>query len=138
MKPTRSGGAGPRNGRVRVMGKMQTVRRPVLKDGQVECLVCRRGVFPLDDLRVRRHRDLFGDHCANTSRGNKPDVDLEAALEWVDQQVREIALAKAEKERVQAESAKYVRRVCTGRCHVCDRPITGERRYCGPCMANRL
>lgn len=25
----------------------------------------------------------------------------------------------------------------TGRCHSCDRVISGERRYCGPCLAGR-
>lgn len=25
----------------------------------------------------------------------------------------------------------------TGRCHACKRAITGERRYCGPCLARR-
>lgn len=22
----------------------------------------------------------------------------------------------------------------TGRCHDCDRPVSGERRFCGPCL----
>lgn len=25
----------------------------------------------------------------------------------------------------------------TGHCHTCDRPVSGERRYCGPCAAAR-
>lgn len=25
----------------------------------------------------------------------------------------------------------------TGRCHTCDRAVSGERRYCGPCAAKR-
>lgn len=25
----------------------------------------------------------------------------------------------------------------TGHCHTCDVPISGERRYCGPCAADR-
>ena len=26
----------------------------------------------------------------------------------------------------------------TGRCHTCDRAISGERRYCGRCLAGRI
>ena len=26
----------------------------------------------------------------------------------------------------------------TGACHGCERPVSGERRFCGPCMARRL
>lgn len=26
----------------------------------------------------------------------------------------------------------------TGHCHTCDRAVTGERRYCGPCLARRI
>lgn len=26
----------------------------------------------------------------------------------------------------------------TGRCHTCERPVSGERRYCGRCLANRM
>ncbi|UQS95163.1 nucleic acid-binding protein [Pseudanabaena phage Pam4] len=28
-------------------------------------------------------------------------------------------------------------RPATGRCYSCDRPVTGERRFCGPCAAER-
>lgn len=28
-------------------------------------------------------------------------------------------------------------RAVTGHCHACDRPVSGERRFCGPCLASR-
>lgn len=135
MKPTRAFGNGPRTGRVRVLGEMKTVRLPDLAEGQVECPVCRRGVLPLDEYRIRRHRDLFGHQCYNTSHGGMPDMDISAMVDWVRAQ------APPEKEpeppAVPRPPQRYVRTVCTSRCHTCDRPVTGERRFCGPCAANR-
>lgn len=42
--------------------------------------------------------------------------------------------------RAQVEGAKPAtpnRVKATGRCHTCDKAVSGERRYCGKCLAKR-
>lgn len=145
MRPTRAGGNGPRQGRrVVLTGKTVTYRRPILTEGQVECPVCRRSQKPLANGLLRKHRDLFGHPCANKASG---------LLDRTQQIAEALAEAeRAEKERQEQERARetapatprqrtrsgYQRTTVTGYCHTCDRPVTGERRYCGPCMAERL
>lgn len=62
-------------------------------------------------------------------------------------------LARFEAERLEAEAAERRKaaerdaagdqlaepeRLANGTCHTCGRQVTGERRYCGPCLAKRL
>ncbi len=119
--------------------KHVATRKAVLKPGQVECPVCRKGVTPIDTKRIRRHRDLWGDDCPN--RQLQPaSVDpavLASALAEAERRAMELAEARAAA-RLRPPTKARERKVVTGRCHTCDRPITGERIYCGPCLATRM
>jgi hypothetical protein len=141
MKPTRVGGTGPHEGRKRILtGRTVTYRLPVLAQGQVECPVCRRPQMPMSNGSLRKHRDLFGHPCGNKGTG------LVDRTEQVAEALAEAERAEQERraqERLREDAAprkrmpgRYKRTTVTGRCHVCDRPVTGERRLCGPCFAD--
>ena len=118
-------------------GRTVISRKAVLRPGQVECPVCRAAVTPIDGTRLRRHRDLFKHACQNLLVDYaqvSPEV-IAAALAESERAAlayaEEAAKPKAERKR------KAYERKATGRCRECDRQITGERWYCGPCVATR-
>lgn len=88
-----------------------------------------------DDLgRVRKVTGLRPKARPRPKREKKAVVVSIAAL----------SAAKAELDEAAAvgQVPKYVGRgtnirPATGRCHECDKPVSGERRFCGRCMARR-
>lgn len=83
-----------------------------LKPGQERCPACQQGASVTSSGRLHAHRDADGLDCPQRLRDGTP-VHLDEVP----------AVALPEKR--------------TGRCHTCDRPVSGERHYCGPCLSKR-
>jgi hypothetical protein len=89
-------------------------------------------------IRETRNRDQIYHHGTrvNSDRPAKPakppkvvEIDADA-----------LAAAKADLDAKAAEPSRLKTGndlPATGRCHTCDRAVSGERRYCGPCLARR-
>lgn len=92
---------------------------PPLKDGQARCGTCRNGASLTPSGGLRRHSDLFGHPCFNRAP--------EGAV-----------LGLAELPPVLLPGGGTNHLPVTGACHECNRPVSGERRFCGPCLARRL
>lgn len=92
---------------------------PRLKPGQHRCPVCRNavGVTPVTGV-LRKHLDLFGHDCWNKALSVGVPRDAQP---------------------VEVEAPVTVRDGNTlrpkGRCYECDRPVSGERKFCGACLA---
>lgn len=91
-----------------------------LKPGQVRCALCGRGTTLTPNGKLRAHRDADGVACPHRPQGFEPSGTFVAPP---------VVLPTPHGERFLP---------ATGRCHECDKPITGERRYCGRCLARRL
>lgn len=63
---------------------------------------------------------------------------LDAALAEMDAKSGPMTLLADRRPERKTTSGQYVRTTVTGRCHECDRPVSGERRFCGPCLARRI
>lgn len=87
----------------------------VLADGQVRCPSCNQPVTLTPSGRLRKHGDREGADCPQRLHEGRPlDDGITFPPVVVD------------------------RPTPTGCCHDCDRPVTGERLYCGRCLAVRL
>lgn len=75
---------------------------------------------------------------AKEIRPTKPEPASRKTSKVIDQDA--LAAAKADLDAHAAEPARITTGntlPATGHCHSCDRAISGERRFCGPCLARR-
>lgn len=105
-------------------------RKPVAKvDDRPLCPRCGKRVTPHDG-RIRAHSSPRGVPC----RGGWLEP-VKVPLPPVTFPTRP---APPVRRAVVSEGRPDAERVATGRCHDCDRRISGERRYCGRCAARRM
>lgn len=83
------------------------------------------------DSDYRRGRKVFDERPAKPPRAKRTATIDEEALA---QAKRELA-AIADHPEVLGRGSNVL--PATGLCHTCERPISGERRFCGPCLARR-
>lgn len=71
-------------------------------------------------------------------RPAKPEPGRRKTAKVIDQDALAAAKAELDAQAAQPRPIKTGNDLpATGHCHTCDRPISGERRYCGPCLARR-
>lgn len=108
--------------------------RPLSKlgPGHVRCPCGASVGLTMRSRRLRAHRDPQGAECPlgglpwGTTGTPDPETLAEATRMLTERLKRPLA------------EVDDVRRLPpTGRCHGCDRPVTGERRLCGSCAARR-
>lgn len=107
---------------------------PTLKDGQARCPVCRQAVTLTSTGRLRQHRDLTGYPCTNRAANLEPvhldelpPVIIPGLPDWrPDQPPPEPKPPKPPGPRTR------------GSCQTCGALVSGERRFCGICLARRM
>lgn len=72
----------------------------------------------------------------------KPKPERRANAAVIDMAALVAAKAELDESAARGSVPRYVghgtnTRPATGRCHECERPVSGERRFCGRCMAKR-
>lgn len=76
-----------------------------------------------------RGRRVKGERPAKPEKPRKPvEIDREA--------LAEVLSTPAPEPPRETRGANHL--PATGLCHQCDRPVSGERRFCGPCLAKRI
>jgi hypothetical protein len=98
----------------------EEVAPPALRPGQVRCPACRNGVTPTTTGALRRHRDLFGADCWNTTPADMAPV--------------KVALPPMETLRLLPSTNEVPP---DGACQQCSKPVPPMRRLCGACMSRR-
>lgn len=121
-----------------------SVAPPELRPGQVRCPVCRNGAGKTLNGNLRQHTDLFGHRCYNRSTGEPTGIETPAVV-IPERPTPPPPAPRQESQQPRRRGKPYrqagpgdgrIRQV-TGYCHECGRPVSGERRYCGPCLATR-
>lgn len=100
-------------------------RRVKADDGKVVCPTCGGRANPRGENEIGAHKTPWGQSC--TRRVLKTNV-----------MAPPVVLPRAPQDPTDRVPAQRVRRVVTGRCHECDKPITGERQFCGRCLSRRM
>lgn len=165
LRPHWSSRTGTRNG-VRVLtGGPSELPRPDLEDGQVRCPGCGNATttYLRNPRRLTQHRTLRGDMCGQRTIAvavvldELPPVDMGPRLRGAAARSHEAAeQATPRWDGTPAERRAYRRQADlaagrtlgvgsrvglypNGTCHTdgCDTRVTGERIYCGMCVARR-
>ena len=103
-------------------GGVQFDRRSELGDGEVRCHVCGCPAKLRKDnaSRVTKHKDGHGHECPNR-------VNI---IEYHFDELPPVRVPGA-------QNSPREGMVVTGACYDCGKPISGERFYCGQCLAAR-
>lgn len=106
------------------------------------CPQCSRVIGITPSGRRRMHRDLEGRDCTGSGvrvgEEAVPAEVLSAARIVVPERRQPVREKPGADPRERARPKRALTKPSpTGHCHTCDRAITGERIYCGPCAAAR-
>lgn len=99
-----------------------------LAEGQVRCDVCEQPAHLTSRGNLRPHPALGGEPCPNRTHETPVEFDRELA-----EQMR----LEADRPLVRAPETG-VRLSPRGTCYGCERPVSGERTYCGQCLRRRF
>lgn len=111
-----------------------TTKMPAVPEGKVRCSSCFQPVSLTSAGQLRAHRDADGIDCPQRIHltGERLDVVAPPVV------LPPVSTPPARKPSTSpSRSRKNERKVVTGHCHTCDRRVSGERLYCGPCLAKR-
>lgn len=140
MKPAkrlRGGSSASGNlGKGRVVKSGKTIAKPPrLKPGQVRCHACRNAVTLTTRGAYRAHSDLFGGPC-DVQRPQGFTLDTLPPVVFRGELVTP-GLDKGRPVGTHPKgSGSGVR--ASGDCETCGAVVSGERRFCGVCLANRM
>lgn len=117
-------------GRVLKSGK-SIIRPPMLKPGQVRCHACRNAATLNPSGDYRQHRDLFDGPCDAKRPQSVTPIELPPVLH----RGQPVTLRL---DRGASPSGKGGGVRAWGECETCGALVTGERRFCGLCLAERM
>lgn len=116
-----------------MLGGRQVHVPPTLRDGQARCPACRQAVTLTPTGRLRMHDDLTGWPCPNRAASHEP-----VALDTLPPVTGVPAAPPRVEGPLPATTAPSGGPRAYGYCETCGALVSGERRFCGICLARRM
>lgn len=117
----------------------RTAAKPI-EDGvkRVRC-ECSRMVAVTKSGRLHAHRTPGGEPCTHRANYGEP-IKLTKLPPVIIPPEKPWPRERPARKRTSVEQPRVPKaeRVATGSCHECGRAVSGERQFCGPCLARRL